>query len=68
MFFLKKIFFNSFILALLALHSCTWTFSSFREQGGSLVAVRGFLTAVASLAVEHRLQGAQASAVVGPRL
>ena len=34
----------------------------------SLVAVQRFLVAVASLAVEHRLQGAGASVVLAPRL
>ena len=34
------------------------------SRAGSLVAMRGFLIAVASLVVEHRLQGTRASVVV----
>ena len=37
-------------------------------RGYSLVAVHEVLTAVASLAVEHRLYGAQASVVMAPGL
>ena len=36
------------------------------SRGYSLAAVHGLLTAVASLAVEHRLQGVRASVVVAP--
>ena len=49
---------NSFIylfLAALGLRCCTQAFSSCGEQELLFVAVRGLLTAVASLVVEHRL-------------
>ena len=51
-------------MAALGLHCCTWAFSSCSEQGLLFVAVCRLLVAVASLAVEHRLQGTQASVVV----
>ena len=54
--FLKKI--NLFIylfLAALGLHCCAWAFSSCGERGLLFVAVRGLLTAVASLVAEHGL-------------
>ena len=42
-------------LAALGLRCCTWAFSSCGEQGLLFVAVRGLLTAVASLVAEHGL-------------
>ena len=42
-------------LAVLGLCCCTRAFSSCGEQGLLFIAVRGLLTAVASLVVEHRL-------------
>ena len=42
-------------LAALGLCCCKWAFSSCREQGLLLIAVRGPLIAVASLVAEHRL-------------
>ena len=44
-----------FILAVLGLGCCAQAFSSCGEQGLLFVAVRGLLTAVASLVAEHRL-------------
>ena len=55
---LLLLFFNIFIylfLAVLGLRCCAWAFSSCGEQGLLFSAVHGLLTAVASLAVEHRL-------------
>ena len=43
-------------LAALGLRCCTWAFSSCGEQGLLFIVVCGLLIAVASLAVEHRLQ------------
>ena len=43
-------------------------FSSFGEQGYSLVAMLGRLAEAASPATEHGLLGAQASAIVAPGL
>ena len=42
-------------LAALGLRRCVWAFSSCGKQGLLFVAVRGLLTAVASLVAEHRL-------------
>ena len=50
----KATFFFKF-LAALGLCCCAWAFSSWGEQGLPFVVVRGFLTAVASLVVEHGL-------------
>ena len=56
-----KFFFNNFykfiylFLAVLGLRCCARAFSSCGEQGPFFVAVRGPLTAVASLVAEHRL-------------
>ena len=57
-----------FIVAVLGLHGCAG-FSLLVVSGGyPLVAVRGILTAVASLVAEQGLQGPRASAVAAPRL
>ena len=62
------LFYSFLFLALLGLR-CYMGFSLVAKSGGySLVAVRGILLAVASLAAEHRLYGTQASAVAAPRL
>ena len=42
-------------MAMLCLRCCLRAFSSCGERGVLVVAVRGFLTAVASLVVEHGL-------------
>ena len=61
-FFYKQIFiFNYYLfiylfLAVLGLHFCARAFSSCDERGPLFIAVRGPLTIVASLVVEHRLQ------------
>ena len=47
-------FFNLF-LAVLGLRCCAWAFSSCGERGLLFIAVRGLLTAVASLVAEHVL-------------
>ena len=61
-------FFHKFLFSVaLGLHCCAWSFSSCCEWGPLFVAVHESLTAVASL-VEHRLLGAQASAVAAHRL
>ena len=54
--FKKNLFvlFNLF-LAVLGLCCCMWAFTSCGEQGLLFVAVRGLLTAVVSLVVEHGL-------------
>ena len=52
--FLKNKFIYLF-LAALGLCCCAWTFSSCGERGLLFVAVRGLLTAVASLVAEHEL-------------
>ena len=60
-------FLNLFIylfLAALGLPCWTRAFSSCGERGLLFVAVQGLLIAVASLVVEHRALGAQASVVV----
>ena len=52
-------FFKKFIylfLAVLGLRFCVRAFSSCGEQGPLFIAVRGPLTVLASLVVEHRLQ------------
>ena len=49
------LFFFFLILAALGLCSRSWAFSSSGEQGPLFVAVRGLLTAVASLVAEHWL-------------
>ena len=46
---------DNFLLAVLGLRCCAQAFSSCGEQGLLFVAVRGLLTAVASLVVEHGL-------------
>ena len=51
-FFFKFIYF----LAVLCLRSCARSFSSCGKQGPLFTAVRGPLTAAASLVAEHRLQ------------
>ena len=43
-------------MAVLGLCFCVQAFSSFGERGPLLIAVRGPLTVVGSLVVEHRLQ------------
>ena len=53
---LKFYLFIYLFMAVLGLRCCTRAFSSCSEQGLLFVAVRGFLTAVASLAVEHGLK------------
>ena len=53
---LKFFLFIYLFMAVLGLRCCTRAFSSCSEQGLLFVAVRGFLTAVASLAVEHGLK------------
>ena len=55
-------------LALLGLHCFAWAFSSCGEPGLFFVVVCGLLIVVASLVLEHRLQGEQASAVVAHSL
>ena len=47
---------------------CRTGFLYCRERGLLFIAVRGLLTAAASLAAEHGLYGAQASAVAVSRL
>ena len=48
--------FNLFLfLAVLGLRCCTWAFSSCSEWGLLFLAVHGFLIAVASPVMEHRL-------------
>ena len=42
-------------MAVLGLRCCAWAFSSCVERGLLFIVVRGLLTAVASLVVEHRL-------------
>ena len=53
--FLINLFIYLF-LAALGLHCCSRAFSSCGKWGLVFIAVRGLLTAVASLVVEHRLQ------------
>ena len=60
----KFIYLIYLFLAALDLCCCAWAFSSCGERGLLFIAVRGLLIAVASLAVEHVLQGARASVVV----
>ena len=55
-------------MAALGLHCCVQAFSSCGEWGLLFIVVRGLLFAVASLVVEHRLYGTQASVVVARRL
>ena len=61
LFFFKINLFYLFIylfnlcLAALGLHCCAQAFSSWGERGLLFIAVRGLLTAVASLVVEHGL-------------
>ena len=43
-------------MAVLGLHFCVRAFSRCNKRGPLLIAVRGPLTIVASLVVEHRLQ------------
>ena len=58
--FLKFTYVIYLFLAALGLHCCARAFSSCRERGLLFIAVRGLLSAVASLVAEH----AQASVVV----
>ena len=51
-------------MAALGLPCCTQAFCSCSKQGYSLIAVLFLLIVAASLGSEHRLKGAQASAVV----
>ena len=53
--FFKNLFIYLF-LAVLGLRFCARTFSSCGKRGPFFIAVRGPLTVVASLVVEHRLQ------------
>ena len=57
-------FFNLFFLAALDLHCCTWASSSCGEWGYSSLQCLGFSFTVASLVVEHGLQGMRDSLVV----
>ena len=50
-----RVFVVVVVLAVLGLGCWVWAFSSCSEQGLLFVAVRGLLTAVVSLVVEHRL-------------
>ena len=54
-FFFNINLFIYLILAELGLCCCAWAFSSCGESGLLFVAVRGLLTAVASLVAEHGL-------------
>ena len=54
-FFFINLFIIYLFLAVLGLHFCAWAFSSCGEWGLLFVAVRGLLTGVASLVVEHGL-------------
>ena len=64
----KIFFFFLFIyllfLAALGLRCCAQGFPAAASRHHSLVGVRGLLIAVASLVVEYRLQGTQASVAV----
>ena len=53
--FFKHLFYLFLFLAALGLRCCARAFSSCGEWGLLFVAVRGLLTAVASLIVEHGL-------------
>ena len=55
LFLLKKIFLF-YVLAVLGLLCCSWSFSSCGKWGLLFVAVHGLLFAVASLVAEHELQ------------
>ena len=55
LFFLNKFIFIYLFLAVLGLRCCAWAFSSCGELGLLFAAVRGLLTAVASLVAEHGL-------------
>ena len=63
-FFLINLFTYLFILAALGLHCCARAFSSCSERGLLFDAVRGLLTAVASLCCGARALGARAAVVV----
>ena len=52
----KWIFYFLFFLAVLGLRFCARAFSSCGKQGPLFIVVRGPLTVVVSLVVEHRLQ------------
>ena len=54
-YFLIIFYFIFLFLAALGLHCCVGAFSGCGEQGLLFIAVRGLLTAVASLVVEHGL-------------
>ena len=54
-FYLFIYLFIYLFLAALGLHCCAWAFSSCGERGLLFVAVRGLLTEVAFLVVEHGL-------------
>ena len=56
-YFILNYLFIYLFTAVLGLHCCcAWAFSSCGERGVLFIAVRGLLTAVASLVVEHGLQ------------
>ena len=54
-FLIKKNYLFYLFLAAFSLYCCAWAFSSCRELELLFVAVRGLLTAVASLVAEHGL-------------
>ena len=54
LFFFNKFIYFNFFLAALGLRCCVRAFSSCSERGLLFLAVRGLLTEVASLVVEHR--------------
>ena len=62
LFIFYKFIFIYLFLAALGLRCCAWAFSSCGERGLLFIAVRGLLSAVGSLVVEHGLSccGAQA--------
>ena len=66
--FFKFIYLFIYFLAVLGLRCCARAFSSCGERGLLFVAVCGLLIVVASLVVEPRLQGMQASVVVACEL
>ena len=55
---------KNLFLAVLGLHCYVWAFSSCGELGLVSVVGYGLILVAASLAVEHRLKGTQASVVV----
>ena len=64
----KEDLIDSIYLAVLGLHCCTGFSLVAGSRSYSLVVVCRFLIAVASLVVEHRIQGLQTSVVVVPGL